>query len=53
MSQYQENPHEGHLDTFYQIVHYLWKNPLKRVVFDHAVQQVGKNQFHFDADWTE
>ncbi|KAL7484518.1 hypothetical protein ACHAW6_010148 [Cyclotella cf. meneghiniana] len=53
MSQYQANPHKGHLEALYLIFHYLWKNPLKRIVFDPAVPQVNENQFCLDADWTE
>eukprot|EP00804_Cyclotella_cryptica_P006149 CCRYP_018443-RA/>CCRYP_018443-RA protein AED:0.42 eAED:0.42 QI:0/0/0/1/0/0/2/0/220 len=53
MSQYQANPREGHLEALYLIFHYLWKNPLKRIVFDHAVPRVDENQFHLDDDWTK
>ncbi len=35
------------------IVHFLWKKPLKRVVFDPNVPIVDENEFRLDADWKE
>lgn len=53
LSQYHANPRKGHLEALYLIFHYLWKKPLKRIIFDPTVPQVNKNQFCLDADWTE
>ena len=43
LSQYQANPRDGHLEALYLIVHFLWKNPLKQVVFDPNVPVVDEN----------
>lgn len=52
MSQYQANPREGHLEALYLIVHYLSKNPMKRLVFDPRDPQVDESTF-IKGDWTE
>ena len=53
MSQYQASPREGHLEALYLIVHYLKKNPFKRMIFDPRTQEVDETVFNDTADWTE
>jgi Reverse transcriptase (RNA-dependent DNA polymerase) len=53
MSQYQAEPRVGHLEALYLIVHYLKKNPFKRIVFDPRTVPVDENIFNDVADWTE
>ena len=53
LSQYQANPREGHLEALYLIFHYIWKNPMKRLVFDASVPECHEESFKLNADWTE
>ena len=53
LSQYQANPREGHLEALYLIFHYIWKNPMKRLVFDASVPECHEESFQLNADWTE
>ena len=53
MSQYQADPRTGHLEALYLIVHYLKKNPFKRIIFDPRTVPVDENAFNDTADWTE
>jgi hypothetical protein len=53
LSAYQANPREGHLEALYLIVHYLWKNPIRQIVFDPNTPYVDESAFQIDADWTE
>lgn len=53
LSQYQAAPREGHLEALYLIVHYLWKNPVKRIVFDPEIVKTDESCFSPDADWKE
>ena len=53
MSQYQASPREGHLEALYLIVHYLKKQPFKRMIFDPRTVKVDETAFNDRADWTE
>ncbi len=41
------------MEALYLIVHYLWKNPVRRIVFDPNMPCVDESAFQVDADWTE
>jgi hypothetical protein len=53
MSQYQAEPREGHMEALYLIVHYLKKNPFRRIVFDPRTVTVDYNVFYDGATWVE
>ena len=53
MSQYQELPRQGHLETLYLIFHYPIKNLVKRLVMDPCLPYVDKRAFNVQADWAE
>jgi hypothetical protein len=53
MSQYQAEPREGHMEALYLIVHYLKKNPFRRIVFDPRTVKVDDNVFYDGATWVE
>ena len=53
MSQYQMNPRVGHLEALYMIFHYLWKNPMMRLVMDPTYIKHDENQFETCVDWKE
>ena len=53
MSQYQMNPRVGHLEALYLIFHYLWKNPMKRIVMDSTYIEHDEDSFNNCADWKE
>jgi len=53
MSQYQAESREGHMEALYLIVHYLKKNPFRRIVFDPQTVKVDDNVFYDGAIWVE
>ena len=54
LSQYQANPHFGHLEVAYHIFAYLKKHPdMGKLAYDSKAPDIDENFFHPNADWRD